>query len=72
MNATTNVQGERIRQAREAAGLSQTQLAGKIGAHVTSVSGWERGKSTPSIRYLFAVADATSQPIDYFRASNAA
>lgn len=29
---------------RTAAGLSRMELAGKLGAHVSSISGWERGR----------------------------
>jgi transcriptional regulator with XRE-family HTH domain len=58
--------GARIRQARKAANLSQTQLARKIGAHVTSVSDWERGKNAPSARHLLGIAKATGTNIADF------
>lgn len=39
--------GERLKQARKAAGLTQRQLAEKIGVSNTSVSNWEKGISSP-------------------------
>jgi transcriptional regulator with XRE-family HTH domain len=63
--------GSRIRQARRQAGLSQSQLAAKIGAHVTSVSDWERGVNEPSVRHMTSIAEATERPIDWFVESRA-
>jgi transcriptional regulator with XRE-family HTH domain len=34
---------DRIRAARLAAGLTQAQMASRLGAHQSVVSGWERG-----------------------------
>lgn len=56
--------GARIRQARKGANLSQSQLAAKIGAHVTSVSDWERGRNAPSARHLLAIAHATGSQLE--------
>ena len=39
--------GETIRNARKALGLTQRQLAEKIGVSNTSVSNWEKGLSRP-------------------------
>jgi transcriptional regulator with XRE-family HTH domain len=58
--------GARIRQARKAANLSQSQLAAKIGAHVTSVSDWERNRNAPSARHLLSIAQATGHSIEHF------
>jgi transcriptional regulator with XRE-family HTH domain len=62
----TQLLGTRIRQARKSAGLSQSQLASKIGAHVTSVSDWERGRNAPSARHLLSIAQATGKSIEHF------
>lgn len=62
----TKLLGARIRQARKGANLSQSQLAGKIGAHVTSVSDWERGRNAPSARHLLAIAKATGTRMEHF------
>ena len=66
MSATATVLGSRIRQARRQAGLSQSQLALKIGAHVTSISDWERGVNEPSVRHMTSIAEATEQSLDWF------
>jgi transcriptional regulator with XRE-family HTH domain len=58
--------GARIRQARHAANLSQSQLAGKIGAHPTSVSDWERGRNAPSARHLLSIAQVTGTSVEFF------
>lgn len=39
--------GDRIRTAREAAGLSQAQLAERIGTTQRTIGNWERGTATP-------------------------
>lgn len=44
--------GDRLREARNKKGFSQSKLAGKIGAHVTSISDWERGDNAPSGRHV--------------------
>lgn len=48
--------GERLRELRAAAKYSQSVLAGKIGAHVTSISDWERGDNAPSGRHVASLA----------------
>ena len=65
------VSGDKIRQAREAlkastAGRqgSQTWLAQQIGAHVTSVSDWERGVNQPSARHLRNIAAALGVAVE--------
>lgn len=47
--------GEKLREARKAAGLTQRQLADKIDVSNTSISNWEKGVSMPdpdTIQYL--------------------
>jgi transcriptional regulator with XRE-family HTH domain len=63
--------GARIRQARRSANLSQSQLAAKIGAHVTSVSDWERGRNAPTARHLLSIAKATGTSIEHFTTDDA-
>jgi transcriptional regulator with XRE-family HTH domain len=48
--------GKWIRRHRTERGWSQTQLGGRINAHVTSVSDWERGDNLPSARHLATLA----------------
>lgn len=66
MTAQNTVLGSRIRKARRLADLSQSQLAAKIGAHVTSVSDWERGVNEPSVRHMTSIAEATEKSLDWF------
>lgn len=61
-----SVLGSRIRQARRAAELSQSQLAARVGAHVTSISDWERGVNRPRVEALAAIAEATGKTLDWF------
>lgn len=48
--------GARLREARKARGLSQSQLGSLIGAHVTSISDWERGANAPSGRHIASIS----------------
>lgn len=47
--------GHRIKQLREAAGLSQADLAQLAGKSVETISNFERGKTIPSVRTLAAL-----------------
>lgn len=58
--------GNKIRRARKDAKLSQSVLAGKIGAHFTSVSDWERNVNAPSARHLLGIARETGKPLAFF------
>lgn len=50
--------GKRIKAAREAAGMTQKQLAEKLGVSDTYVSQYERGKRNPKWYTLMNIADA--------------
>jgi len=50
--------GKRVRELRLAAGLSQEQLAFKVGVHRTYLGGIERGERNPSLRNIAAIAVA--------------
>lgn len=58
--------GNRIKQAREAAGLSQRDLATTCGVTAMAISKYERGQSMPSSKVLQALADALDVRIEYF------
>lgn len=61
------VVGQRIREARQAAELTQSELAARIGlAHPQSVSNYERGIDEPDIARLRRIAEATSLPLEFF------
>lgn len=50
--------GGRIRRAREAAGLTQNELAQRINARESQVSLWESGKNEPRVSTLRQIAEA--------------
>ncbi|MFI5381827.1 MAG: helix-turn-helix domain-containing protein, partial [Tepidisphaerales bacterium] len=50
--------GRELRKAREAAGLSQEQLAFQAGVHRTYVSMLERDKKSPTLTVLFRLCKA--------------
>jgi transcriptional regulator with XRE-family HTH domain len=50
--------GRRVRQLREAAGLSQEALAHRCGLDRTYISGIERGKRNLSLRNIGVIAEA--------------
>lgn len=41
-----------LREARESAGMSRSQLARELGSPEQNVINWERGRSRPSFRYV--------------------
>ncbi|MDE6029082.1 MAG: helix-turn-helix domain-containing protein [Clostridiales bacterium] len=57
--------GERIKDLRTELGLSQKQLADKIGAAANTVSQYESGKSRTSIDVLANLAVALDTTTDY-------
>jgi transcriptional regulator with XRE-family HTH domain len=48
---------EALREARDAAGLSQESLGHESGRHRTYISQLERGMKSPSLRTLFLLAE---------------
>lgn len=48
--------GERIKERRKAAGLTQTQLGDAVGVRKNTVSDWERGKYKPDIETVADIA----------------
>lgn len=57
--------GEKLRQARKRANLTQKQLADRIGALHNSVSQWECGINRPSQDVIRALCDALGVTADY-------
>ena len=62
MDITT--MGERIKELRKGAGMTQEELGNKIGVSAQAVSKWESGISDPSTANLFALADLFGVPAD--------
>lgn len=50
--------GRRIADARHGLGLTQKDLAEKVGVTAQAVSKWERGSSCPDISILDEIADS--------------
>ena len=59
------VLNERIKELRVARGLSQVELAEKIGISKQSVSNWENDNIQPSIEMLIKIARTFSVSTDY-------
>lgn len=48
--------GNRIREARNSAGMYRQELANAIGSSTRSIAGWEMGECAPTYKYLRRVA----------------
>ncbi|HOP19737.1 MAG TPA: helix-turn-helix domain-containing protein [Amphiplicatus sp.] len=57
--------GDRIRQARKAAGLNQAALAARVGVTQPAVANWESGVHDPRRMMLAKLAEALSTPLDW-------
>jgi transcriptional regulator with XRE-family HTH domain len=57
--------GARIREARDAAGLTQRQLADRLGTVQHVVSGWETGARAPNVANLASLATALDVTTDW-------
>ncbi len=55
----------RIKQLRETAGYSQTQLAKRLDISRSAVNAWEMGLSTPTTQYVVAMARLFHVSADY-------
>ena len=58
--------GQRIRQAREQAGLSQTQVANTLNLDQSSISELERGRRRLFVSELLELARLFDRPVLYF------
>ncbi|MBN1681252.1 MAG: transcriptional regulator [Anaerolineae bacterium] len=58
--------GVLIRDARQAAGMSEDQCAERVGVNVETLTQWELGKTMPSLPQLELVAYTLSVPISHF------
>lgn len=57
---------ERIAEARKAAGLTQTEVARRLGIRPQSVQAWESGVSAPRARRLTELAQVLDVPEAHF------
>lgn len=53
-----------IKQAREAAGLKQYEVARRLGISQSSVSAWEKGEAYPAAENLIKLADILGTTTD--------
>ncbi len=58
MNQLQGQFGDRVRELRQEAGLSQEELAHKAGIHRTYLGGIERGERNPSLKNIAAITEA--------------
>lgn len=56
--------GDRLREARVAAGMTQEQLGFELGVTKSSVSAWENGRETPGFRLLDTLRQAVGRSLD--------
>jgi transcriptional regulator with XRE-family HTH domain len=63
--------GGQIRKARDAAGISQVELAIRLRCGERTVQAWERNERTPRIDALGALAAELGQSVAYFYGSDA-
>lgn len=56
---------DKIRELRERAGYSQSQLAKKLDVTRSSVNAWEMGLSTPTTQYIVALTKLFHVSADY-------
>lgn len=54
----------KIKQYRQQAGFTQSQLAALVGATQKQISAWENGTNEPSIRVLKAISESLACTID--------
>ena len=56
-----------LRKARQAAGLSQSQLAGQLGVSKSAISAWEAGLEFPQAARLAGIERALAPHFDLWR-----
>ena len=64
MSAPDPQRGEQLRAMREAAGLSQRDLASRLGIHHSNIGYWERSGQPPRSDLLAAMAEALGVSIE--------
>ena len=57
--------GERIKECRERVGLSQSELARRLGLNRVNVSSWESGAYKPALENLAALAEHLQTTADH-------
>jgi transcriptional regulator with XRE-family HTH domain len=62
--------GGQIRKARDAAGISQVELAIRLKCGERTVQAWERNERTPRLDALASLAAELGQPVAFFYGSS--
>lgn len=62
---------DRLRKAREHAGLNQSALAEKLEVAPGTIQRWETGVRSPSKKSLQALAEVTGVPLEWFHEEQA-
>lgn len=55
---------QRIGELRNSLGITQTQLAKKLGVTRSAVNAWEMGVSTPQLKHVMAMAEIFHTTVD--------
>jgi transcriptional regulator with XRE-family HTH domain len=58
--------GARFKSAREQLKMTQLELAAVLGVSGAVISDWEKGKTSPQLERLEAIAASLSKPVSYF------
>lgn len=61
-----NTISRKLIEARKEIGLSQKDIADRLGMTPVGYGDFERGRTLPSIDYLMAIARITGKPVTYF------
>lgn len=71
MNTPTWTLQDRIRKAREHAGLKQEELAALLSVTRHTLGRWEKGDNEPPTKKIEALAEVTGVPVEWFYADSA-
>lgn len=66
MNTPTWTFQDRLRKAREHAGMTQSELAEATGVSLNSLNRYEKGQRSPANDVVSAIAQATNVPLEWF------
>ncbi len=60
------ISGDKIREARHNAGMTQASLAQTIGTRERNIIRWENNQHEPRAEHIAAIARATGKTIEFF------
>ncbi len=56
---------DRLKEIRKQQGISQNELANRVGIHVTNISRYERGENKPTTQVLSLMANVLNTSVDF-------